>query len=71
MDKLNSNRSFYEQETEYKIQAYYRIKTVAKMLDVSEKTVKRMIYGGEIKAKRFAGCIRIPYSEVVKNIKEY
>ena len=63
--------SFYVSESKYKIQDYYRVKDVARMLSVTEKHVRNMINRGEIKAKRFGGVIRIPYSELVRNIRDY
>lgn len=52
-------------------QQYYSISKVAEMLDVSEKTVRRSIVEGMIKAKRVRGLVRIPHVELVKLIRDY
>ena len=67
----NTNESFYLRETKHKIQTYYTVKEIAAMMNVTQKHVRNMINRGEIAAKRFGGTIRIPYSEFVKNIKDY
>ena len=68
---MNDQESFYLQETKHKIQSYYTVKDVATLISVSEKHVRNMINRGEIRAKRFGGAIRIPYTELVRNIKDY
>jgi excisionase family DNA binding protein len=57
--------TIYDIESQKKLQQHYRLKTVAEMCDVSEKTVYRWIYEGRIKAHRIGGSIRIPKSELV------
>lgn len=52
-------------------QQFYRIRAVCAMLDVSEKTIRRMIANGQLKAKRIGGSIRIPHEELAKIIREY
>ncbi len=69
-DTMRGVENLYVQETKHKIQQYYTTKQVAEMMCVSEKTIKRMIRYREIKAVKFRGSTRIPYSELVKNIKE-
>ena len=71
MVQPNEPISFYVKKTRYKIQDYYKVKDVARLMNVTEKHVRNMINRGEIQAKRFGGAIRIPYSELVRNIKDY
>lgn len=52
-------------------QQYFRLSKVAHMLDLSEKTLRRMIANRQLKAKRIGGSIRIPHEELSKIIKEY
>lgn len=52
-------------------QQYFRLSKVARMLDLSEKTLRRMIANRQLKAKRIGGSIRIPHEELSKIIKEY
>ena len=52
-------------------QKYFKITTVASMLEVSDKTIRRMISTGQLKIIRFGGCIRIPHSEISKAIRNY
>lgn len=52
-------------------QKYYRLKTLAATFDISEKTLRRMITEGRLKAKRIGGSIRIPHAELIKIIQEY
>ncbi len=67
----NKPDSFYLRENRHKIQDHYRVKDVARIMEVTERHVRNMINRGEIRAKRFGGAIRIPYSELVRNIKDY
>ncbi len=41
------------------------------MLDLSQKTVRRLINAGQIKPKRIGGSVRIAHSELVKIITDY
>ena len=50
---------------------YYKISKMAEMLDVSEKTLRRMIADRRIKAVRIGGSVRIPHSELHKMIQDY
>lgn len=43
---------------------YYSIKSVARMYETSEKTIRRLIMGKNIRVVRVGRCIRIPESEV-------
>lgn len=52
-------------------QKYYRLKTLAATFDISEKTLRRMITEGKLKAKRIGGSIRIAHSELNKIIQDY
>lgn len=52
-------------------QQYFRLSKVAHMLDLSEKTLRRMIANRQLKAKRIGGSIRIPHEELSKIIKDY
>ena len=38
--------------------------------DVSQKTIRRMINSGKMRAKRIGGSVRIPYSELSKVIND-
>jgi excisionase family DNA binding protein len=62
--------NLYVTETKHKVQQYYTMKEIAEMMRVSEKTVKRMIRDRELRAVKFRGSTRIPYSELIKSIKE-
>ncbi len=63
--------SFYEEQTKFKIQAYYSIKTVSEMLSVTDKHVRNMLGDKRLKAVKFGGAVRIPHSELIKAIREY
>ena len=52
-------------------QKYFRIAAVVERFDLSEKTIRRMITEGRLKAKRIGGSIRIPHAELSKIIREY
>ncbi len=52
-----------------KLQRHFRIKKVAELLDISEKTLRRMINEGEILAHRIRGRILIPRSEILKIVE--
>jgi len=61
-------KSIYDIEVEKKVQQHYKIKTVAKLYDISEKTIRRWIKSGKLKANRIGGSIRIPRHEIEKFI---
>lgn len=46
--------------------AFYTIKEAAYALGVSERTVRSLISHGELKARKFRGCVRIPF-EAIEN----
>jgi len=52
-------------------QKYFSIASLAEQFELSQKTIRRMIIEGQIKAKRIRGSVRIPHSELLKLIKEY
>ncbi|NIR48291.1 helix-turn-helix domain-containing protein [candidate division KSB1 bacterium] len=52
-----------------KLQQHYRLRDVAKMCAVSEKTVYRWVYEGRLKAHRIAGSVRVPRTELLKIIQ--
>ncbi len=52
-------------------QQFFSVKKVAQMLDLSQKTVRRLINAGKIKPKRIGGSVRIAHSELVKIITDY
>ena len=47
-------------------QQYYSVKTVAKMFEISEKTLRRIIRDREIELIRIGGSIRLSESEISK-----
>lgn len=51
-------------------QKYYTVKELAEFMSLSEKRLRNMISNGEIKAVKIFSSLRIPESEVIKNIKE-
>jgi excisionase family DNA binding protein len=51
-------------------QQYYSIRHVAERFDLSQKTIRRMIAAGKIKAKRINGAVRIAHSELMKAVRE-
>ena len=63
--------TWFEQENHWKIQQWYKPRQVADMMNISVKTIMRMINKGELDAKRFGGSIRIPFSEIMRNIRDY
>jgi excisionase family DNA binding protein len=46
------------------LKRYYRVDEVAEYFAVSERTIYRMIYTGEIKTIRIRDCIRISVEEM-------
>ncbi|MFX1538553.1 MAG: helix-turn-helix domain-containing protein [Promethearchaeota archaeon] len=65
MKKVTPNLCFCEA-----CQRFYSISTIAERWDLSQKTIRRMINGGQIKAKRIRGSVRIPHSELLKVIED-
>ncbi|KAA5829566.1 helix-turn-helix domain-containing protein [Saccharopolyspora hirsuta] len=49
--------------------AFYRVKAVAEMLDVSVNTIYRAIDAGEIKALKFGSTLRISGSALNEYLK--
>jgi hypothetical protein len=45
-------------------QTALRLETLAQRWDVSVKWLRKRIWAGEIKARRFGGMIRVPIDEV-------
>ena len=43
---------------------FYTIKEAAYVLGVSERTVRSLISHGELKARKFRGCVRIPFAAI-------
>ncbi len=62
--------SIFDNEIAVKLQQHYRLKDIAEMLSVSEKTVYRWVYERKLKAHRIAGSVRVPKTELLKIIKE-
>ena len=52
-------------------QKYFSIATLAERFELSEKTIRRMITEGRLKAKRIRGSIRIPHTELAKIVRDY
>jgi len=61
--------TIFDTESRQKLQQHYRLKEVAAMCAVSEKTVYRWIYEGRLKANRIGGSVRIPKTELLKIIE--
>jgi len=61
--------TIFDIEAKQKLQQHYRIKEVAVMCAISEKTVYRWIYEKRIKAHRIGGSIRIPRTELLTIIQ--
>ncbi len=70
-NKDSDLRSIFDRESAVKLQKHYRIKDVASICAVSEKTVYRWIYQGRLKAHRIGGSVRIPRTELLKIIEPY
>ena len=64
-EKTQNNHIFCEA-----CQRYYSIASLADLWDLSQKTIRRMIDSGQLRAKRIRGSVRIPHSEVVKVIND-
>jgi len=54
------------QERNRHLKEFYRIDEVAAILDVCERTVRRMIEDEEIKAIRIRGTLRISQKEIAR-----
>lgn len=52
-------------------QKYFSIASLAVQFDLSQKTIRRMITEGRLKAKRIGGSIRISHEELSKIIRDY
>lgn len=52
-------------------QKYFSIASLAEQFELSQKTIRRMITEGRLKARRIGGSVRIPHEELSKIIKEY
>jgi len=52
-------------------QQFYSVASLAQMLDLDQKTLRRMITNGKIKSKRIGGSVRIPHAELQKLIRDY
>jgi excisionase family DNA binding protein len=63
--------SIFDKEARVKLQQHYRLKDVAAMCCVSEKSVYRWVYEGKLKAHKIAGSIRIPRTELLKIIQPF
>ena len=61
--------SIFDIEGKQKLQKHFKIKDVAEICAVSDKTVRRWIKKKEIKAHSIGGSIRIPLTELLKFIK--
>ena len=62
-------KSLYDLERDSRVKQYYKIKAVAKLLDLSEKTIRRWIREGKLKAVKIGGSIRISKDEIANIIK--
>ncbi|NIT74825.1 helix-turn-helix domain-containing protein [candidate division KSB1 bacterium] len=62
-------QTIFDKEAAVKLQQHYRLRDVAKMCAVSEKTVYRWVYEGRLKAHRIAGSVRVPRTELLKIIQ--
>lgn len=61
--------TIFDSESAVKLQQHYKLKDIAKMLNVSEKSVYRWVYEGRLKANKIAGSLRVPRTELLKIIK--
>jgi len=52
-------------------QHYYSVATLAERFELSEKTIRRMITEGKLKAKKIRGSVRIPHDELAKLLQDY
>jgi excisionase family DNA binding protein len=50
--------------------AYYRASEVARVLDVSDATVRNWIQEGRLKAHRFGKVLRIPREELLRYLQD-
>jgi excisionase family DNA binding protein len=63
--------SIFDKEARVKLQQHYRLKDVAKMLSISEKSLYRWIKEKKLKAHKIGGSIRIPRSELLRFIQPF
>ena len=62
-------KSIFDEVAVIKIQKHYKISEVAELLGVCNKTVRRWIAEGKLKAHRIGRTIRIPKTELVSIIE--
>ena len=63
--------TFYDIEAAKKLQKHYKIKDVAEMYSISEKSIYRWCLEGKLKAHKIGGSIRIPRTELLKIIEPF
>jgi excisionase family DNA binding protein len=61
--------TIFDIEGAAKLQKHYRIKDVAEICAVSQKTVYRWIYDGKLRPHRIGGNVRVPKTELLKFIR--
>ena len=61
--------TIFDSEAAIKLQKHYKLKDVAEMCSVSQKTVHRWINSKRLKVHRIAGNLRIPRTEIIKLIE--
>ena len=66
MENTKMNKSGIRITEEGSFEQYYSIKIVAKMFEISEKTLRRIIKDREIELIRIGGSIRLSESEIPK-----
>ena len=49
--------TIFDNESAEKLQQHYKLKDIAKMFNVSEKSVYRWVYEGRLKANKIAGSL--------------
>ena len=54
-----------------KLQQHYSIKTVSEIYELSEKTIRKWIRTGKLRAHKIGGSVRIPKSELVRLVEEW
>ncbi len=53
-----------------KLRQHCRLRDVAEMCAVSEKTIYPWVYEGKLKTHRIAGSVRVPKTELLKIIRK-
>lgn len=61
--------TIFDSESAAKLQQHYKPKDIAKMFNVSEKSVYRWVYEGRLQANKIGGSIRVPRTELLKIVK--